>query len=89
MRISDYLNAGRENAIPIRQLIAMLRIPSRSIRRMIQRERLNGVPILSDTHEGYYLPGNDSERERFCRSMRHRADEITRAADAVERATIC
>lgn len=50
---------------------------------MIAAERLHGVPVLSDNSSGYFLPGDEIERAQFVRSMRHRAGEILRVADAV------
>ena len=63
----------------------MTKLDGRTVRAMIAAERLAGVPILSDNSTGYFLPGNKGERERFVRSMRHRAREIERAADAIEK----
>lgn len=85
IKIADYLSHGQENAIPRRELERLTSMDGRTVRLMIERERLAGVPILSDNSTGYYLPGNEGERERFVRSMRHRAQEIERAAEAVER----
>jgi len=85
IKIADYLSHGQENAIPRRELERLTGADGRSIREKIAAERLAGVPILSDNSTGYYLPGNEGERERFVRSMRHRAQEIERAAEAVER----
>ena len=50
---------------------------------MIARERREGVPIVSDNSNGYFIAETQAEREAFCRSMRHRAQEIMKAADAV------
>lgn len=85
MRIADYLNQGQANAVPLRHLESMTGLDGRTVRRLISEERRAGTPILSDNATGYFLPGNDSERERFIRSMRHRAGEIMRAADAIEK----
>ena len=84
--ISRLLSHGRENAIPLRHLTAMTKLDGRTVRAMITAERLAGVPILSDNSTGYYLPGNAAEKERFIRSMKHRAQEIERAAEAIEKA---
>ena len=86
MRIADLLSHGQENAVPLRQLIAITGEDGRTIRGKIAAERLAGVPILSDNSTWYYLPGNEWERKRFVRSMLHRAREIERAAEAIERA---
>ena len=83
--ISRLLSHGRENAIPLRHLTAMTKLDGRTVRAMITAERLAGVPILSDNSTGYYLPGDDAEKLQFIRSMKHRAKEIERAAEAIEK----
>ena len=84
--ISRLLSHGRENAIPLRHLTAMTKLDGRTVRAMITAERLAGIPILSDNSTGYYLPGDDAEKVQFIRSMKHRAQEIERAAEAIEKA---
>ena len=84
-RISDLLPHGQANAVPLRLLVSMTGIDGRKIRLMIAQERREGVPIVSDNSNGYYLAESRAERENFCRSMRHRAQEIMKAADAVEK----
>lgn len=86
--ISDYLSAGQENAVPLRYLKEVTGIDGRTVRLMIQRERLAGVPILADNQTGYYLPATQEEKQRCVRSMKHRAEEIKRAARAIEVADI-
>ena len=83
--ISRLLSHGRENAIPLRHLTAMTKLDGRAVRAMIAAERLAGVPILADNSTGYYLPGDDAEKMQFIRSMKHRAKEIERAAEAIEK----
>lgn len=84
-KVSDYLLRGQQNAVPLRRLKELLDLDGRTIRLMIRSERLHGTPILADCVSGYYLPGDDHERARCVRSMRRRAAEIVRAADAIER----
>ena len=84
LHIADLLSHGQENAIPLRELKNLLHLDGRTVRLMIRAERLSGTPILSDNRTGYFLPGNDHERARCVRSMRRRAAEIVRAADAIE-----
>ena len=84
--ISRLLSHGRENAIPLRHLTAMTKLDGRTVRARITAERLAGIPILSDNSTGYYLPGDDAEKVQFIRSMKHRAQEIERAAEAIEKA---
>jgi hypothetical protein len=69
----------------MRDLVSLTGLDARTVRVMIQAERLAGAPILSDNKRGYFLPGDDEERREFVRSMRHRAEAILRAAEAVER----
>lgn len=82
--ISGYLGAGIENALLLRELEALTGMNPREIRRQIQLERLTGVPILSDNLHGYYLAADDWEVTQFVRSMRKRAREILKVAQAVE-----
>ncbi len=86
--ISDFLSCGQENALSLRHLEKIMELDGREIRRMIQSERKNGIPILADNATGYFLPGNEDERRRCVRSMRHRAHEILVAAQAIEDAEI-
>lgn len=82
--IADLLLCGEENAVPLQHLEAVTGLEQRVIRRLIREKRLSGTPILANNHTGYFLPANDCERERCVLSMRHRAAEIRRAADAIE-----
>ena len=50
---------------------------------MIAEERLAGAPILADNSTGYFLPASEDEKAHFIRSMKHRAKEIERAAEAI------
>ncbi|WP_283619137.1 hypothetical protein [Flavonifractor plautii] len=56
------------------------------MRLMIERERREGRPILADNATGYYLPATEYERAACVRSMRHRAGEIMKSAQAIEQA---
>lgn len=86
--IADFLSPGQQNAIPLKHLKDLLHLDGRKVRLMIRAERLAGTPICEDSQSGYYLPGNDHERAQCVRSMRRRAAEIVRAADAIEGADI-
>lgn len=83
--IERLLSPGAENALPLRHLVKLTGLPARQVRQLIQAERLQGAPILADNHSGYFLPGTPRDVEEFARSMRHRAKEIIRAANAVQR----
>lgn len=86
--ISDFLSTGQANAVNLHYLQGVMALKGRDIRRLIQRERLDGIPICSDNVAGYYLPANDNEKLRCARSMRHRAAEIDAAANAIEAAPV-
>lgn len=86
--ISDYLRQGQENAVSLQELRQWTGIDGRIIRRKIATERLQGIPILADNQTGYFLPATEEERKRCVRSMKHRAKEIYKAAQAIETADI-
>ena len=83
--ISRLLSHGRENAVPLRHLTAMTKLDGRTVRAMIAEERLAGAPILADNSTGYFLPASEDEKAQFIRRMKHRAKEIERAAEAIEK----
>ena len=85
-KVSEFLSHGRENAVPLRHLKNLLEADGRTIRLMIQQERLAGTPICADNLTGYYLPATVEEKAACVRSLRHRAGEIMRTARAIERA---
>ena len=85
-KVSELLNRGRENAVPLRHLKKLMETDGRTVRLMIQQERLSGMPICADNLTGYYLPANEAEKAAFVRSMRHRAVEIMKTAKAIEQA---
>ena len=83
-KVSELLNRGRENAVPLRHLKKLMETDGRTVRLMIQQERLSGMPICADNLTGYYLPATEEEKSACVRSMRHRAGEIMRTARAIE-----
>lgn len=82
--VSELLLHGQQNAVPRRELENLTGWSGRMVRLAIERERRAGIPILSDNASGYFLPGNSAERAQFVRSMRNRAEEILKTAQAVE-----
>lgn len=83
-RVADLLHPGAENAIPRRDLMALTGCTDRELRRQIEAERRQGIPILSDCLHGYFLPSDSAERDRCVRSLRRRAKEIEATAAAIE-----
>lgn len=69
LSVVDYLLPGQANAIPARQLADLMGIRSTQyLRLLIETERRNGAVILSSTdelHNGYYLPSNQNEVDRY------------------------
>ena len=83
IHIADLLSHGSENGVGLRDLVSMTGLSEREVRQIIQRERLAGVPILSDNLSGYFLPGNTNEVAHCVSSLRNRANEILRTANAI------
>ncbi|MCD7770403.1 MAG: hypothetical protein LUH36_09875 [Oscillospiraceae bacterium] len=83
-QITQLLGRGPSQGVLLAQLEVWTGFDKRTIRRLIERERREGSPILSDNVHGYYLPSTPEEKAVFVRSMRGRAAEIMATADAVE-----
>lgn len=86
LRIAELLSHGVANGQTITDLERLTGWKSREIRRMIEFERRSGSLIISDNRNGYYLTADPGEAQRFAQSMRHRAAEIVKTAEAIERA---
>lgn len=85
MKVADYLGHDRETARTGRELCAALGMDHRTLRQRIERERRAGALIVADNISGYWLTDDPAEAQRFARSMGHRAREILRTAQAIER----
>lgn len=86
--ISSLLMCGEENSVPLHDLAGLTGLDAREVRRLIQRERLAGIPILANCRSGYFLPADAAEKERCARSMFARAAEIKRTAEAIAAAEV-
>lgn len=84
--IFDILPIGRERAISSEALAAVTGCKSvRELQKRIERERLAGAVILSDTHSGGYYRSNDpAELRRFVRTLNARARNTLRAAESAQ-----
>lgn len=84
--ISDFLPVGRKNAISSAALAEIMGCKSvRELQKMVERERLAGAVILSDTHDGgYYLSDDPAELRRFVRTLNARARNTLRAAESAQ-----
>lgn len=85
-KITALLSRGAENAVTLRDLVALTGWSGREVRRQIQAERKAGALILSDNSCGYFLPESPDDLKKFYRSMDHRAREIMAAARMAEAA---
>lgn len=87
-RISECLPVGRKNAISSAALAEIMGCKSvRELQKMVERERLAGAVILSDTHGGgYYLSDDPAELRRFVRTLNARARNTLRAAESAQEA---
>lgn len=83
--IAGLLMEGHENGLHLRDLARITDRTEREVRQMIHQERRQGIPILSNSKDGYYLPGNEYEKADCVRQMRGRAREILAAAVGIER----
>lgn len=81
--ISSLLPSGAKRAVSLRRLADITNLSTREVRRAIQRQRLDGMPIC-EHGSGYFLAETEAERARWVSSMRSRAREILRVARAVE-----
>ena len=84
MKVSEYLHRGAGAPVRLAELAALAEMPEREVRRCIERERRSGVPICSDNRSGYFLASSEEERDRFIRSMVHRAVQILITVRAVQ-----
>ena len=86
LRVADILGYGQAAAVPLRHLVMVTGWSGREVRRQIEKERRQGTPILSDNVSGYFLPQDETEIMLCVRSLRKRAKEIVRTAQAIENA---
>lgn len=86
--VSALLLHGETNAVPMSYLTSITGQTPREIRRQVQLERQAGVCICINNRDGYYLAETEAEREACARSMRRRAIEVYKTAQAIERAEV-
>ena len=82
--IAFLLLQGQSNALTCKDLQRITGLEERSITRAINRERKEGAPILSDTVHGFWLAADAAELSRCINSLRRRAREIYKTAEAIE-----
>lgn len=82
MIISDLLPCEGERSVTQLELERLTGIDSRSIRGMIQKERLSGAPIISGRY-GYRLSESADDVERCGKALQHRGLEVLRVSEAM------
>lgn len=85
--ITEYIPVGRENALPMRDLAALLSVDERTVRQLVQRAREQGAPICSEwgNNGGYYLPADTYEARRYLRQQKARICSARAALNGVKK----
>ena len=86
--IAGLLLTGAENAITLSELARITGKDTRTVRLMIRQDRAKGFPVCVDNAHGYFMPATEGEKSACVRSMRHRAREVQRTADNIERGQV-
>lgn len=79
MNIVDFIGTGRENAVTRGELVAILNLPDRTVRRLIQEARDRGEIIINDqSGAGYYRSDDLGEMKRQLALNNSRAKSVLR-----------
>ena len=79
MNIVDFIGVGKENAVTRGELVALLNLPDRKVRRLIQEAREQGEIIINaQDGTGYYRSEDLDELERQYKANQHRAMSVLR-----------
>lgn len=85
MDISMYIPHGKENAISRKALQDLTGFTDRENRALIERARMNGIPILSSSAcSGYWISDEPSEINAFRREQANRAKKLMRMISALD-----
>lgn len=88
MKISEFIPVGLANAIPMRDLAAMIGTDKRKARQLVYQARVNGEPICSTCEEhigGYYIPRNVSEARVYLNQQNARIKSARAALRGVKK----
>lgn len=79
MNICDFIGTGKENAVTRGELIALLNLPDRTVRRLIQEARDRGEIIINaQDGAGYYRSNDLGEMKRQLALNDRRAKSVLR-----------
>ena len=77
MKITDYIGTGESGAVTKTDLCTITGLDERKVRRLIAKERENGVPIVSNSRKkGYYLAETDEDYNIIGRELMSRATKL-------------
>lgn len=75
---------GKDHAITRRQLADLLNVDDRTARDMVNRARLDRLPVLNDQDgKGYYLSYDEADIYRWAKQEQARADNILAPVSAI------
>ena len=79
MNICDFIGYGKENAVTRGELVTLLNLPDRKVRKLIQEARSRGEVIINDqSGAGYYRSNDLGELKRQYRRNQNRALAVLR-----------
>ena len=79
MSITDFIGIGRENAVTRGELVAILNLPDRAVRRLIQEARERGEIIINTQDgTGYYRSEDLGDLKRQYTANHRRAMSVLR-----------
>lgn len=77
--IMDYIGVGKDNAVTRNELCALMNLPDRAIRRLIEEERNRGEIIINEQDgRGYYQSNRVDDMIAQYRANQSRAKSILR-----------
>lgn len=85
-RLISLLGRGEENATSLEYLSLALGMGERAVRGWIEKARISGIPITSNSSvNGYFLPANEMDVKKFKQQQLSRIEKIQKGIDGVDR----
>jgi biotin operon repressor len=86
MNILDYIPKGKDNAVTRERLCSLTGMNDRAVREMISQARREAVIINLQNGDGYYIPTDRAEIERYVRQETARLKSIGWSLKAARKA---
>jgi biotin operon repressor len=86
-KVLELLQNGKDNAMPLKQLVLRLQTNERKIRFAIEELRRDSYAVLITSHGGYFLAENKNELEEYTHYMKSRLINEYKTFKIVSRAT--